>query len=187
MEKESKAKILELLAAHRIMTVATVRPDGWPQATTVGFVNDGLVLYFLCARDSQKAVNISHDDRVSLTIDHDTTKPMAITGLSMAARAKAMSIVEGAMWEARHRPMAIRANAMSEAEEVAKALSIARCAIPRICRSAAPAGRLPHDLRHARRAGSHFDPRLLERLRPHRARHCRPQRSPARMPEGGDD
>jgi len=24
------------------MTVATNRPDGWPQATTVGYVNDGL-------------------------------------------------------------------------------------------------------------------------------------------------
>jgi hypothetical protein len=124
MKKTSKARILELLAVHRIMTVATVRSDGWPQATTVGFVNDGLVLYFLCARDSQKAVNIARDDRISLTIDHDTTDPTAITGLSMAARAKAMSVVEGAMWEARHRPMAARATAVSEAEEVAKALKL---------------------------------------------------------------
>ena len=102
MKKTSKAKILELLAVHQIMTVATVRSDGWPQATTVGFVNDGLVLHFLCARDSQKAVNIARDDRISLTIDHDTTDPTAITGLSMAARAKTIG----------------------EAEEVAKALKL---------------------------------------------------------------
>ena len=29
--------ILALLDQHRIMTLATLRPDGWPQATTVGY------------------------------------------------------------------------------------------------------------------------------------------------------
>jgi nitroimidazol reductase NimA-like FMN-containing flavoprotein (pyridoxamine 5'-phosphate oxidase superfamily) len=72
------------------MTVATLRPDGWPQATTVGYAYDGLTLYFLCGPDSQKAVNLAHDDRISLTIDHDTPDVMAITGLSMAAHAKAV-------------------------------------------------------------------------------------------------
>jgi nitroimidazol reductase NimA-like FMN-containing flavoprotein (pyridoxamine 5'-phosphate oxidase superfamily) len=69
------------------MSLATQRADGWPQATTVGYVNDGLTLYFLCGSDSQKAKNLSRDDRVSLTIDHDVSDPMAIKGLSMAARA----------------------------------------------------------------------------------------------------
>jgi len=73
------------LDQHRIMTIATLRPDGWPQATTVGYVNDGLTLYFLCGRDSQKATNLARDDRVSLTIDHDTPQVTEITGLSMAA------------------------------------------------------------------------------------------------------
>src|SRR6516162_10004803 len=70
------------------MTVATNRPDGWRQATRVGYVNDGLTLYFLCAPQSQKAQNLGRDDRVSLTIDHDASDPMAITGLSMAAHAQ---------------------------------------------------------------------------------------------------
>jgi nitroimidazol reductase NimA-like FMN-containing flavoprotein (pyridoxamine 5'-phosphate oxidase superfamily) len=70
------------------MTVATLRPDGWPQATTVGYASDGLTLYFLCGPDSQKAANLARDDRVSLTIDHDTPQVMDITGLSMAARAQ---------------------------------------------------------------------------------------------------
>jgi nitroimidazol reductase NimA-like FMN-containing flavoprotein (pyridoxamine 5'-phosphate oxidase superfamily) len=81
-------KILALLDQHRIMTIATLRPDGWPQATTVGYANDGLTLYFLCGLDSQKAANLASDDRVSLTIDHDTPQVMDITGLSMAARAR---------------------------------------------------------------------------------------------------
>ena len=49
MDEEIRKRILTLLDQHRIMTVATLRPDGWPQATTVGYVNEGLTLYFLCA------------------------------------------------------------------------------------------------------------------------------------------
>ncbi|MDO9164810.1 MAG: pyridoxamine 5'-phosphate oxidase family protein [Rhodoferax sp.] len=90
MDEEIRRKILALLEQHRIMTVATLRPDGWPQATTVGYVNEGLTLYFLCELDSQKAKNLAQDDRLSLTIDHDTADLMAITGLSMAARAHAV-------------------------------------------------------------------------------------------------
>src|SRR4249919_3083655 len=86
-EEEIRTKIFNLLDQHRIMTMATLRPDGWPQATTVGYVNEGLTLYFLCGLNSQKAANLARDDRVSLTIDHDTSDLMAITGLSMAARA----------------------------------------------------------------------------------------------------
>jgi nitroimidazol reductase NimA-like FMN-containing flavoprotein (pyridoxamine 5'-phosphate oxidase superfamily) len=90
MDDAMRSKILALLDKHRIMTVATLRPDGWPQATTVGYVNEGLTLYFLCGLDSQKAKNLARDDRISLTIDHDTPDLMAITGLSMAAHAHAV-------------------------------------------------------------------------------------------------
>jgi len=91
MDEVIRAKILTLLEQHRIMTVATLRPDGWPQATTVGYANDGLTLYFLCGRDSQKATNLARDSRLSLTIDDDTPQVMEIAGLSMAARAHAVT------------------------------------------------------------------------------------------------
>jgi nitroimidazol reductase NimA-like FMN-containing flavoprotein (pyridoxamine 5'-phosphate oxidase superfamily) len=81
-------QVLTLLDQHRTMSLATLRPDGWPQATTVGFAHDGLTLYFLCGPDSQKASNLALNDRVSLTIDHDTPQVMEITGLSMAAHAQ---------------------------------------------------------------------------------------------------
>jgi len=87
MDDAIKDKILRLLDAHRILTLATLRPDGWPQATTVGYASEGLMLYFLCGSESQKAANLAHDDRVSLTIDHDTEQVMEIEGLSMAAHA----------------------------------------------------------------------------------------------------
>ena len=88
MDESLQRKITQLLDAHRIMTIATLRPDGWPQATTVGYVNQGMKLWFLCGLGSQKAKNLARDDRVSVTIDHDTPDIMAITGLSMAARAR---------------------------------------------------------------------------------------------------
>lgn len=86
MDEQLRRKIVSLLDANRIMSIATLRPDGWPQATTVGYANDGLTVYFLCGPDSQKAANIARDNRVSLTIDRDTDQVMEITGLSMAAR-----------------------------------------------------------------------------------------------------
>lgn len=91
MDAGLHAKILELLSAHRILTLATIRPDGWPQATTVGYVSRGMTLWFMCGRASQKARNIASDNRVSLTIDRDVADPMAIAGLSMAARAFAVT------------------------------------------------------------------------------------------------
>ncbi len=90
MDMVIRGKIQALMDQHRIMTVATLRPDGWPQATTVGYVNESLTLYFLCGLDSQKARNLALDDRISLTIDHDTPNLMAITGLSMAGHAVAV-------------------------------------------------------------------------------------------------
>jgi general stress protein 26 len=87
MEEVIRSKIVALLDQHRNMTLATLRPDGWPQATTVGYANDDLTLYFLCGLDSQKAANLARDNRVSLTIGDDTAEVMEITGLSMAALA----------------------------------------------------------------------------------------------------
>ena len=87
MDEALKNKIIPLLDKHRTMRIATLRPDGWPQTTTVGYGNEGLTLYFLCAKESQKAANLALDDRVSLAIDDDVGQVMEIKGLSMAAHA----------------------------------------------------------------------------------------------------
>jgi nitroimidazol reductase NimA-like FMN-containing flavoprotein (pyridoxamine 5'-phosphate oxidase superfamily) len=88
MDETFRRKILRLLDQHRTTRIATLRSDGWPQVTTVGYANEGLVIYFLCGADSQKATNLAKDDRVSLTVDNDPAQVMDITGLSMAARAR---------------------------------------------------------------------------------------------------
>jgi len=78
---------LSVLNQHAIMALATARPDGWPQATTVCYVNDGLVIYFLISRTSQKFANIGRDGRVSIAIGDSAPLPSQIKGLSMAAEA----------------------------------------------------------------------------------------------------
>jgi nitroimidazol reductase NimA-like FMN-containing flavoprotein (pyridoxamine 5'-phosphate oxidase superfamily) len=88
MDALLKRKIVPLLDRHRAMRIATIRPDGWPQTTSVGYANDGLTLYFLCTKDSQKAANLARDDRVSAAIDDDPVQMMQIKGLSMAAHAR---------------------------------------------------------------------------------------------------
>jgi len=88
MTPELRERILSRLAEHRIMTLATNRPDGWPQATTVSYISDGLNLYCFIARVGQKFANILRDPRVSVAIAGDFDKPETIKGLSLAGKAK---------------------------------------------------------------------------------------------------
>ena len=149
MNDEIRNKIETLLDQHRVMTIATLRPDGWPQATTVGYVSEGLTLYFLCGLESQKAANLARDDRVSLTIDHDTPQVMEITGLSMAARAQAV------------------AN-RAEAEKVLRMLPLKypeQVSLPGPMPTPEQVRIFPRD------AYGHLRARLLQGLWPHRSRH----------------
>lgn len=59
---------ITIMDAHRVMAVSTVRPDGWPQTTIVGYANAGFDVYFLIFRSSQKFANIRHEPRISLAI-----------------------------------------------------------------------------------------------------------------------
>lgn len=59
---------ITIMNAHRIMAVSTVRPDGWPQTTMVGYANEGFNIYFVIFRGSQKFANIQKEPRISLAI-----------------------------------------------------------------------------------------------------------------------
>ena len=82
-----EAKAVRMLDENRIASVATLRPDGWPQATIVSYANDGLALYFVISRASQKFANLLWDSRVSITVGKDFDEPSQIRGLSIAAHA----------------------------------------------------------------------------------------------------
>lgn len=87
MTPEQKAAVLDVLDQAKDITVATVREDGYPQATTVSFVHDGMIIYFGCGANSQKAHNIRHCDKVSLTADLPYRSWSEIRGLSLGGRA----------------------------------------------------------------------------------------------------
>ena len=68
MDKAVKATILDILSKQTDMTIATLREDQFPQATTVSYANDGLDIYFGCSTRSQKAQNIARHNKISLTV-----------------------------------------------------------------------------------------------------------------------
>jgi nitroimidazol reductase NimA-like FMN-containing flavoprotein (pyridoxamine 5'-phosphate oxidase superfamily) len=88
-----KLKAIEILDQYRLMAIATLRADGWPQATMVSYANDGLLIYFIISKQSQKYANIQRDSRVSIVVGRDFDDPRDIKALSIAANA---SLVESA-------------------------------------------------------------------------------------------
>jgi general stress protein 26 len=91
MEQETERFILDMLQAHHILTLATVREDGYPQATTVGYVHQGLTLYIGTFPQAQKVTNIRRCPKVSLTIDRDYDDWSQIKGLSMGGTAEILT------------------------------------------------------------------------------------------------
>ncbi len=87
MTPELHDKILDILARHDSMALATLRSDGYPQTTTVDYVNDGFAIYFGCGAQSQKAQNLARDPRMSAAIDRDHESWSEIEGLSLAGTA----------------------------------------------------------------------------------------------------
>jgi nitroimidazol reductase NimA-like FMN-containing flavoprotein (pyridoxamine 5'-phosphate oxidase superfamily) len=46
-------KAVSILKDNRIMAIATVRADGWPQTTTVSYASDELLIYFSIATGAE--------------------------------------------------------------------------------------------------------------------------------------
>lgn len=80
--------VVDLLDRERLMSLALNRPDGWPQVTTVGYLNEGLNLYFIVARASQKVANAERDPRASVAIRSASDPHGDAVGLSMAGRVR---------------------------------------------------------------------------------------------------
>lgn len=87
LNNSSRQFILDIFESVKDMTLATVRPDGYPQATTVSYAHDGLTLYIGISLDSQKAHNILHCNKVSLAVtpayqDWNHIKGLSIGGIA---------------------------------------------------------------------------------------------------------
>ncbi|MCK5089686.1 MAG: pyridoxamine 5'-phosphate oxidase family protein [Hyphomicrobiaceae bacterium] len=87
MDETLEAKILDVLKRHYLMALATIRPDGFPQATTVNYVHEDLTLYFAADAASQKAGNIKLNNKVSAAITSETRDFYKLRGLSLSGLA----------------------------------------------------------------------------------------------------
>jgi nitroimidazol reductase NimA-like FMN-containing flavoprotein (pyridoxamine 5'-phosphate oxidase superfamily) len=54
MDDAIRQKVQSLQDRHRTMRIATLRPDGWPQVTTVGYAYEGFTIYFLCGLTARR-------------------------------------------------------------------------------------------------------------------------------------
>lgn len=77
-----------ILNSQSSMAISTVRPDGWPQTTIVGYANRGFDLVFLIYRASQKYANIQHDDRISIAVLADAKELSDLKAVYAGAHAR---------------------------------------------------------------------------------------------------
>jgi general stress protein 26 len=98
LDKPTERFILQQLDRHTVMTLATVRPDGFPQATIVAFAHDGLTLFIAVDSHSQKARNIRRNRKVSVAIGRDHRDWNKITGLSMGGEARVLRRADEVAW-----------------------------------------------------------------------------------------
>ena len=87
MDEALRAKVLDVLQRHHMMTLATIRSDGFPQATTVNYIHDGFNLYFATDGASQKAGNIKINNRVSAAIASEPENFYKLRALSLSGLA----------------------------------------------------------------------------------------------------
>ena len=86
MEKEELEKvILDYLQHHHTVSLATER-EGRPHAATVFYVSIGFDLYFLSSPTSRHGENLSHNPKVSATINEDYDKWQMIKGIQLQGR-----------------------------------------------------------------------------------------------------
>lgn len=96
MERRQQDFVLQVLDTAQDLTLATIRPDGYPQATTVSFAHEDMAIYVGIGRHSQKAENIRANSKVSLTINLPYHDWREIRGLSMSGIAELLDDPEAA-------------------------------------------------------------------------------------------
>ena len=84
MDEALRAKVLDVLQRHHMMALATIRSDGFPQATTVNYIHDGFNLYFATDGASQKAGNIKINNKVSVAIASEPENFYKLRALSLS-------------------------------------------------------------------------------------------------------
>ena len=86
---------ITILNANRIMAISTVRSDGWPQTTVVGYVNRGFEIIFMIFRSSQKYANIKRDPRISIAVAPEPAELKELTAVYAGAVAEEITDAKG--------------------------------------------------------------------------------------------
>lgn len=85
MNPDATARILQLLDECVDLTLATVRPDGAPQANIVNFAHEGLEIFVATDRSSAKVRNLVSCERAALALRGDYSRWSEVRGLSIDA------------------------------------------------------------------------------------------------------
>jgi nitroimidazol reductase NimA-like FMN-containing flavoprotein (pyridoxamine 5'-phosphate oxidase superfamily) len=91
MNDEIKQKVVDYLAAHRFLRLATVATDNTPMIHTLGYASEGATIYFLTDRRTRKILNISKNGNVAYSVDEDYPDASMIQGIQMEATASILS------------------------------------------------------------------------------------------------
>jgi general stress protein 26 len=87
MERDAQKKLIDYLAAHPALNLATVGPEGTPLVHTVIYVSEGPVVFFSTEKTSRKAKNIMANPAVAYTVDEDQISLGAMQGIQMTGKA----------------------------------------------------------------------------------------------------
>ena len=79
----TRAKLLEFVRAHRLAVVATVSPDGNPQAAVVGFAaTEDFDIVFDTVDATRKVANLRRNPAIALVIGWDEERTVQIEGVA---------------------------------------------------------------------------------------------------------
>lgn len=79
MTEQQRKEVLMFTQKNKSAVLATVSPEGEPQAATITHLMDNdFTLYFVTKKESRKFQNITHNPRVSIVIGTDPSVPTTV-------------------------------------------------------------------------------------------------------------
>lgn len=90
MDTSTEQFILNIINHGKDLTVANIRPDGYPQATAVSYAHVGMTISVDIEKESQKAKNTRNNNKVPMTINEEYEDWNHIKGCQLAARRRSL-------------------------------------------------------------------------------------------------
>ncbi len=84
-------QVADILMRGSELTLASLRVDGTPHASTVNFASHGMTVYFAISIDSNKSHDIQHCARVAFTVNLPYHSWTEIRGLSVDGDARVVT------------------------------------------------------------------------------------------------